>query len=206
MIDTRQATWWDVSAELVRGICIKVCVFGAITGATYAIDYNGLRGTANSPANTSEPVAVNSSNPQNNDSEDKLAALMQHIPVAQPIESQKSPEPLKPLAKPVGSAKPVARRVKPTKAGSAVVMPDAAERFDLCATACETRDPLVVRSSEIIQPVPTYAPPVGEPEAASFSRSVLRGGWNILGQAVDASGATLKMGKRALYSTVEAVW
>lgn len=63
--------------------------------------------------------------------------------------------------------------------------------------------PLIVESSAILSKAGRIFS-VSEPEVTSSGFSILHRG--ILGQAVDASGAVLKIGKQTLYSVTDAVW
>ena len=192
----------------VRKIGFRVAVSGAIACLIYTIDYSGSESTANSPVEASDHVSISSdrasiqgSGLQKNASEENLLAVMQGPPAPQPASA----------AKPAAPPKPAAPRIsaKPAKKPTIAAMPAGVERFDLCTTRCETRDPLIVGSSETIQPAPVLASAVSassEPSALSFGNSVLSGGREILERTVDASDAALNKGKQALYSVVNTVW
>jgi hypothetical protein len=198
----------NLKVGVVRKIGFRVAVSGAIACLIYTLDYSGTQSTANSPVEASDRVSIpsdrgsiESAELRKNGSEENLLAVMQGPPAPQPVNT----------AKPAAPTKPAAPRIsaKPAKRPAIAAMPAGVERFDLCSTRCETRDPLIVGSSETIQPAPVLASAVSsssESNALSLGSSALRGGREILERAVDASDAALNKGKQALYSAVNVVW
>lgn len=121
-MEIRQAMWWNFTAETTRKICLKICVFGAVTGVTYG--YNSLMGAADPRGRTIEHVAIESVSLQADSGDNQLlAAVIRPVPVAQPVETAKPADPPTMQVKPAGSGKQAAARIRTSKARSNMAAP-----------------------------------------------------------------------------------
>jgi hypothetical protein len=186
-------------------------------------DGEKLAAAAQDTAESRAPVAVKDDLQSSGDGE-KLPAAAQdtaesRVPVAVKDDLQSGGNGDKPLAAaqdnvaspPMSSAKSVGSRAaaccfRTPSARTAKAKPSHIARSAICPADCEAKAPFIVRSSERMPSTPDRTLSASEPKGTSLGLSAFRGGRAILGQAVDASGAVLMGGKRALDSVIGVVW
>jgi hypothetical protein len=181
----------------LRKLGLLVCICSTFIGVMYAVSHSASKRTENQTGVMPEFITVKDENSPDTGKDDQPLAVAQDTPTAQPAG----------LVKPTSSRK---KRAAPKygmdKTKAATARAARIERFDRCSIDCDTRDPLLVEASNIIQAGSVHTPPVSDPKATSFGLSVLRSGHNLLGQALDTPEAVLRGGKQALYTTVKAIW
>lgn len=206
---TQPASWWNGQSETTRRLGSGLAVCGTVVGALYLIVQTAPADRAMRFVDDSGVIAISSAKP---------LERVEHVAMGGPQVAVDASPARQTVSVPIPSPSPpastekagvTAKRVAshPVIAKTKVASSGGVERFDRCLPQCETRDPLIAADPEyaqVEQPLVNDEPPPVVEERVGFRP--LAGARHLLSQAVDAPGAVLRRGRRAIDDVASIGW